>query len=37
MQYLQFYESCVVLEEVSFNLRDSIVLQISAENERIEG
>ena len=37
MQYLQICELGVVLEEIAFNFSDSIVVQISAENERIEG
>ena len=34
---VQFCESREGLEEISFNLNDSIVLQISAQHERIEG
>ena len=34
---LKICESSEGLEEISFNLSDSILLQISAENERIEG
>ena len=34
---VQIRESGVVLEGISFNLSDSIGVQISAENERIEG
>ena len=30
-------ESSVVLEEIAFNLSDSIVVEISAENKRIHG
>ena len=32
---VQFGESSVVLEEIPFNLSDSIVFQTSEENERI--
>ena len=35
MQYLQVCESGIVLEEIAFNLSDSIQTQRSAENERI--
>ena len=34
---VQVCESGVVLEEIPFNLSDSIILHISAENERIDG
>ena len=37
MKAVQLCESGEVLEEISFNRSDSIVAQISAENERIEG
>ena len=37
MKAVQFCESGEGLEEISFNLRDSIVVQRSAENKRIEG
>ena len=37
MNAVQVCESGVVLEEIPFNLSDSIVVQISAGNERIEG
>ena len=37
MQHLQLYESGVVLEEIVFDLGNSIVEQISAGNERLEG
>ena len=35
MQCVQACESGVVLQEMAFNLSDSILLQRSAENERI--
>ena len=37
MKAVQLRESGEGLEEISFNRSDSIVVQISAENERIEG
>ena len=37
MSAVQPYESGEGLEEISFNRSDSIVVQRSAENERIEG
>ena len=37
MSAVQFCESGEGLEDISFNRSDSIVVQISAENERIEG
>ena len=37
MNAIQYGELGVALEEIALNLRDSIVFQMSAENERIGG